>query len=63
MTELSYEEAAEICGVAIGTIKSRVHRARAHLAEILGLISTKDIGSDPISYGRGNRPASKRTAY
>ena len=32
---LSYEEAAEICGVAIGTIKSRVNRARAQLASQL----------------------------
>ena len=26
---LSYEEAAEVCGAAVGTIKSRVNRARA----------------------------------
>ena len=32
----SYEEAAEMCGVAIGTIKSRTNRARAQLAEMLG---------------------------
>lgn len=32
---LSYEEAAEVCGCAIGTIKSRVNRARARLAELL----------------------------
>ncbi|NNE53484.1 MAG: RNA polymerase sigma factor [Sulfitobacter sp.] len=32
----SYEEAAEMCGVAVGTIKSRTNRARTHLAEILG---------------------------
>ena len=31
----SYEEAAETCGVAVGTIKSRVGRARARLAEVL----------------------------
>ena len=31
---LSYEEASEICGVAIGTIKSRVSRARDSLALI-----------------------------
>jgi RNA polymerase sigma-70 factor (ECF subfamily) len=31
----SYEEAAEMCGVAIGTIKSRANRGRARLAELL----------------------------
>ena len=31
----SYEEAAQISGAAVGTIKSRVARARANLAEIL----------------------------
>jgi len=33
----SYEEAAETCGVATGTIKSRVNRARAKLTELLAL--------------------------
>ena len=32
---LSYEEAAEICGVAVGTIKSRVARGRVALEAIL----------------------------
>lgn len=32
----SYEDAAESCGCKIGTIKSRVSRARVHLAEMLG---------------------------
>jgi len=31
----SYEDAAQMCGVAIGTIKSRANRARARLAELL----------------------------
>jgi RNA polymerase sigma-70 factor (ECF subfamily) len=32
---LSYEDAAQICGCAVGTMKSRVHRARFRLAELL----------------------------
>ncbi|CTQ48089.1 RNA polymerase sigma factor [Jannaschia donghaensis] len=33
----SYEDAANICGVAVGTIKSRANRGRAKLTEILAL--------------------------
>ncbi len=33
---LSYEEAAEALGVKVGTIKSRVNRARNRLAELMG---------------------------
>jgi RNA polymerase sigma-70 factor, ECF subfamily len=32
---MTYEEAAEICGCALGTIKSRVNRARAKLAKMM----------------------------
>ncbi len=32
---LSYEEAADVCGCAVGTIKSRLNRARAELKEVL----------------------------
>lgn len=41
---LSYEEAATICGCAIGTMKSRVNRARNRLAEMLSLNSGDEIG-------------------
>jgi len=33
--DLSYEEIGELMGVPRGTVKSRLHRARAHLAQVL----------------------------
>ncbi|MBM1634503.1 RNA polymerase sigma factor [Sulfitobacter mediterraneus] len=33
----SYEEAADMCGVAVGTVKSRANRGRAKLTELLHL--------------------------
>lgn len=45
---LSYEEAAEICGVAVGTIKSRVNRARVRLAVLLGIVSSADLGRSAV---------------
>jgi RNA polymerase sigma-70 factor, ECF subfamily len=42
----SYEEAGQICGCAVGTIKSRVNRARSRLAEILSTDSVSDFGPD-----------------
>src|SRR5580658_908203 len=42
----SYEEAAGICGCAVGTIKSRVNRARTRLAELLSVESADDFGPD-----------------
>ena len=41
---LSYEEAAEISGVPIGTVKSRVNRARAKLASLLSIDGLDDFG-------------------
>ena len=45
---LSYDEAAEICGCATGTIKSRVSRARKALAEIMEK-GAYDTSSDGVS--------------
>lgn len=45
----AYEEAAEICGCAVGTIKSRVNRARNRLAELLSVTGEGDYGPDEIS--------------
>ena len=33
---MSYEEAASVCGCAVGTIKSRLNRARSELKRVLG---------------------------
>ncbi|MBU2485829.1 MAG: sigma-70 family RNA polymerase sigma factor [Alphaproteobacteria bacterium] len=45
----SYEEAAEIAGVAVGTIKSRVNRARVKLQELLAVDGESDYGPDETS--------------
>jgi RNA polymerase sigma-70 factor (ECF subfamily) len=42
----SYEEAAEICGCAVGTIKSRVNRARNRLSGLLAIETADDFGPD-----------------
>src|SRR5690349_3584265 len=46
---LSYEEAAQVCGVAIGTIKSRVNRARERLAALLAFEAADDLGPDRVT--------------
>lgn len=56
----SYEEAAVISGCAVGTIKSRVNRARCRLNEILGLQSTDQLGSDAVSEPVAARASSTR---
>jgi RNA polymerase sigma-70 factor, ECF subfamily len=45
----SYEEAADICAVAVGTIKSRVNRARAKLAVLLEIGANEKFGPDANS--------------
>lgn len=52
----SYEEAADMCECAIGTMKSRVNRARTKLAELMHLEDGEDIlptdGTELASLGR-----------
>ncbi len=50
---LSYEEAADICGCALGTIKSRVNRARNRLMKVMEI----DHPSDALA-GVGQRVSS-----
>jgi RNA polymerase sigma-70 factor, ECF subfamily len=45
---LSYDEAAKICGCPTGTIKSRVNRARAELAQLLSIDGPDDFEEDRV---------------
>ena len=44
----SYEETAKRCGCPEGTIKSRVNRARAELAELLAIEGPEDLETDSV---------------
>ncbi len=46
---MSYEDAAVVCGTVVGTIKSRVNRARQRLAELLGYDQVEEIGPDHVT--------------
>ena len=48
----SYEEAADICGCAVGTIKSRVNRARNRLGDMLGLDQDAEEGSPAVDVAK-----------
>src|SRR6201997_2428365 len=62
----SYEDAAMICGCAIGTIKSRVNRARSKLAALLYVDGAEDFGPDEtvraVMGGSGGRPPPQQRA-
>jgi RNA polymerase sigma-70 factor (ECF subfamily) len=47
----SYEEAAAICETPVGTIKSRVNRARTRLSKLLSLDSADRFGQDYTTRG------------
>jgi RNA polymerase sigma-70 factor, ECF subfamily len=54
----SYEDAASISGCAVGTVKSRVNRARAKLAELMA--APEDAAADTVPSKDGDGPKAKR---
>jgi RNA polymerase sigma-70 factor, ECF subfamily len=55
-SNLSYAAAAALCGCAAGTIKSRVHRARARLVDLLAIDGPDDFGPDRMTRAVVGKP-------
>ena len=47
--DLSCDEVAVRCGCPVGTVKSRVHRARSRLVELLAIDGPDDFGPDRVT--------------
>ena len=56
----SYEEAAQMMGVATGTAKSRASRARAQLADLMGLVGPTGNTVPTDAAGRGANIRSRK---
>jgi RNA polymerase sigma-70 factor (ECF subfamily) len=59
---VSYEEAAAICHCAVGTIKSRVNRARQKLMELMGIDAPEEIGGEFLSAADPVRASAAQSA-
>jgi RNA polymerase sigma-70 factor (ECF subfamily) len=46
---MSYEEAAAVCNMAVGAIKSHANRAWSKLAALLNLTSEAELGPDEVT--------------
>jgi RNA polymerase sigma-70 factor, ECF subfamily len=55
-SNLSYAAAAALCACAAGTIKSRVHRARVRLVDLLAIEGPDDFGADRVTRAVVGKP-------
>ena len=60
----SYEEAAEVIGCPVGTIKSRLGRGRERLEVLMAIVppGPRDAGAGPAGDGRDVGPDAPRSA-
>lgn len=58
---MNYEEIAEVCGCQVGTVKSRVSRARGQLREALDDGPERDAGERNAARDRAGLPTSRPT--
>ena len=48
--ELTYKDASLVCGCAVGTIKSRVNRARTELARLMNKSTIRTLDREPVRH-------------
>jgi RNA polymerase sigma-70 factor (ECF subfamily) len=64
--EMNYEQAAEVMGCAVGTVRSRLHRARLLLMDRLRTLAVTEAAIAPMNIGRkteARQPALPRTRF
>ncbi|MGE5539465.1 MAG: sigma-70 family RNA polymerase sigma factor [Gemmatimonas sp.] len=61
LEDLTYEEAARVTGVPVGTVRSRLSRARQMLLNVVEGVSIDDVERDP-ELGRARRALKRRAA-
>ena len=59
MHDLSYLEIAQICGIDLGTVRSRLSRARAKLLNLL----QGDLGVEPLTEIKGNSTSERSSTF
>jgi RNA polymerase sigma-70 factor, ECF subfamily len=54
--DLTYDAVVALCGCTAGTVKSRVHRARTRLVNLLAIDGPDDFGPDRVTRAVVGKP-------